>query len=74
MNDEEAEEKKRKRAEALEKRKNKGAKRVGTGSESGGGFNTALPPRPEEGANRPLTVQSSTANDQQKSTEIEQKS
>ena len=77
MNDKEAEEKKRKRAEALARRKNKAANRVRIGTESGVGYSPALPPKPEEGANKPLTVQGSTANDQQKSSEknpIEQKS
>ena len=46
------EEKKRKRKEAAEKRKAKAAKRKGTGPLTGGGFNSAQAPKPEEGADK----------------------
>ena len=46
------EEKKRKRKEAAEKRKAKAGKRKGTGPLTGGGFNSAQAPKPEEGADK----------------------
>ena len=60
------EEKRRKRQAALEKRQARAAQRIGTGTESGGGFNMVQAPQPEEGAK--LATQ---PNDQQKSVEKE---
>ena len=59
------EEKKRKRQAALEKRQARAAQRIGTGTESGGGFNMVQAPQPEEGAK--LATQ---PNDQQKPAEM----